>query len=155
MTFATNRAASAHDLLADGLRLDLHPQGALEELIFAHLLITAAALRQIDAVGSEASFTERDRTARAFFRAVRELRAIQRNRPEPADEKNIKLGNEPDKSLKTREAVASDPEPEAEQHTRAEEPPRVLPFRRPAPKVGRNEPCPCGSAMKFKRCCGG
>jgi uncharacterized protein len=22
------------------------------------------------------------------------------------------------------------------------------------PKVGRNEPCPCGSGKKFKRCCG-
>lgn len=21
-------------------------------------------------------------------------------------------------------------------------------------KVGRNEPCPCGSALKFKKCCG-
>jgi len=23
-----------------------------------------------------------------------------------------------------------------------------------APKVGRNEPCPCGSGKKFKNCCG-
>lgn len=23
------------------------------------------------------------------------------------------------------------------------------------PKAGRNEPCPCGSGKKFKRCCGG
>ena len=23
-----------------------------------------------------------------------------------------------------------------------------------AHKVGRNEPCPCGSGMKFKKCCG-
>jgi len=28
------------------------------------------------------------------------------------------------------------------------------PLRRAAPKVGRNEPCPCGSGKKFKRCCG-
>ncbi len=28
------------------------------------------------------------------------------------------------------------------------------PIRRTAPKVGRNEPCPCGSGKKFKRCCG-
>ncbi|MFA9615105.1 MAG: SEC-C metal-binding domain-containing protein [Deltaproteobacteria bacterium] len=21
------------------------------------------------------------------------------------------------------------------------------------PKVGRNDPCPCGSGMKFKKCC--
>ena len=24
----------------------------------------------------------------------------------------------------------------------------------PTPKVGRNEPCPCGSNLKYKRCCG-
>lgn len=23
------------------------------------------------------------------------------------------------------------------------------------PKTGRNEPCPCGSGLKYKRCCGG
>jgi uncharacterized protein len=27
--------------------------------------------------------------------------------------------------------------------------------RREEPKVGRNEPCPCGSGKKFKQCCGG
>lgn len=26
--------------------------------------------------------------------------------------------------------------------------------RREAPKVGRNDPCPCGSGRKFKKCCG-
>lgn len=29
-----------------------------------------------------------------------------------------------------------------------------LPFVRPTPKVGRNDPCPCGSGLKFKKCCG-
>ena len=29
-----------------------------------------------------------------------------------------------------------------------------LPSRREAPKVGRNEPCPCGSGKKYKSCCG-
>jgi hypothetical protein len=28
------------------------------------------------------------------------------------------------------------------------------PVRRKEPKVGRNEPCPCGSGKKYKRCCG-
>lgn len=27
-------------------------------------------------------------------------------------------------------------------------------IRRPEPKTGRNEPCPCGSGRKFKLCCG-
>jgi|SRR5665213_3328198 len=28
------------------------------------------------------------------------------------------------------------------------------PIRRTAPKIGRNEACPCGSSKKFKKCCG-
>jgi SEC-C motif-containing protein len=27
-------------------------------------------------------------------------------------------------------------------------------YRRSAPKVGRNDPCPCGSGKKYKKCCG-
>ncbi|MCM2278438.1 MAG: YchJ family metal-binding protein [Oligoflexia bacterium] len=28
------------------------------------------------------------------------------------------------------------------------------PYRRAEPKVGRNDPCPCGSGKKYKKCCG-
>jgi preprotein translocase subunit SecA len=28
------------------------------------------------------------------------------------------------------------------------------PVQREEPKVGRNDPCPCGSGKKYKRCCG-
>ncbi len=28
------------------------------------------------------------------------------------------------------------------------------PYVRDQPKVGRNEPCVCGSGKKFKKCCG-
>jgi hypothetical protein len=46
------------------------------------------------------------------------------------------------------EAHDNFPEPEAE-------PPALsLPYIAPL-KVGRNEPCPCGSGKKFKKCCGG
>jgi len=27
------------------------------------------------------------------------------------------------------------------------------PIRRDQPKVGRNDPCPCGSGKKYKQCC--
>jgi hypothetical protein len=30
---------------------------------------------------------------------------------------------------------------------------RVVPPKRNSPKVGRNEPCPCGSGKKYKKCC--
>jgi preprotein translocase subunit SecA len=28
------------------------------------------------------------------------------------------------------------------------------PIRRTEPKIGRNDPCPCGSGKKYKKCCG-
>lgn len=30
----------------------------------------------------------------------------------------------------------------------------ILPFRRETPKLGRNDPCSCGSGKKFKKCHG-
>lgn len=30
----------------------------------------------------------------------------------------------------------------------------LTPFVREEPKVGRNDPCPCGSGNKYKKCCG-
>ena len=32
--------------------------------------------------------------------------------------------------------------------------PKPAQFIRQAPKTGRNDPCPCGSGKKFKKCCG-
>ena len=31
---------------------------------------------------------------------------------------------------------------------------KVLPVRRTEAKIGRNDPCPCGSGKKYKKCCG-
>ena len=31
--------------------------------------------------------------------------------------------------------------------------PAERPDRRPAAKIGRNDPCPCGSGKKYKKCC--
>jgi len=31
--------------------------------------------------------------------------------------------------------------------------PKRAPTQRTQPKVGRNEPCPCGSGKKYKKCC--
>ncbi|MDR2070146.1 MAG: DnaJ domain-containing protein [Treponema sp.] len=47
--------------------------------------------------------------------------------------------------LKARNPDLEDDEDEEEQ---------LEPLRRTAPKVGRNDPCPCGSGKKYKKCCG-
>lgn len=33
-------------------------------------------------------------------------------------------------------------------------PPQAVQAVRQGPKIGRNDPCPCGSGKKFKKCCG-
>jgi preprotein translocase subunit SecA len=45
--------------------------------------------------------------------------------------------------------AAPEPQPDAEPEVQLN-----LPVRREIPKVGRNEPCPCGSGRKYKDCCG-
>ncbi|MDR2924080.1 MAG: DnaJ domain-containing protein [Treponema sp.] len=30
----------------------------------------------------------------------------------------------------------------------------AVPYKRESPKIGRNDPCPCGSGKKYKKCCG-
>lgn len=30
----------------------------------------------------------------------------------------------------------------------------IFPHKEAKPKSGRNDPCPCGSGIKFKKCCG-
>ena len=43
----------------------------------------------------------------------------------------------------------------APQQSEAPEIPEIaVPVVRDAPKVGRNDPCPCGSGKKYKKCCG-
>ena len=31
---------------------------------------------------------------------------------------------------------------------------KVETYRRSEPRIGRNDPCPCGSGKKYKKCCG-
>ena len=35
-----------------------------------------------------------------------------------------------------------------------EEVPKVKTYKRKGKKIGRNDPCPCGSGLKYKKCCG-
>jgi len=44
-------------------------------------------------------------------------------------------------------------EPKNVQYSGAEKTTAKQPVRRDAPKVGRNDPCPCGSGKKYKKCC--
>jgi preprotein translocase subunit SecA len=43
---------------------------------------------------------------------------------------------------------------QAASQTQGEAPAKVKPIVRTIAKVGRNDPCPCGSGKKYKKCCG-
>ena len=49
---------------------------------------------------------------------------------------------------------ANDAKDSARKPAAAEEPPAMPTFRRDQPRVGRNDPCPCGSGKKYKQCHG-
>lgn len=59
------------------------------------------------------------------------------------------FGPEAEPAVEDRYAVA-----EAMDEEIGEVAPTSSAVRREGPKVGRNEPCPCGSGKKFKKCCG-
>ena len=56
-------------------------------------------------------------------------------------------------SIGSISAPEAQPQPQPQAPADSPEEPSA-PVRREAPKVGRNEPCPCGSGKKFKDCCG-
>jgi preprotein translocase subunit SecA len=63
--------------------------------------------------------------------------------------KNIQYQHAEYNAALAQAAESGDPVPEAEVA-----PPPAQPFVRPTQKVGRNDPCPCGSGKKFKNCHG-
>jgi uncharacterized protein len=66
--------------------------------------------------------------------------------------KMVKLGLDPETVLE--EAIAAVPGLIAHLYSmRREEPAGFAPFGRPEKKTGRNDPCPCGSGKKYKKCC--
>ncbi|MDD5198256.1 MAG: preprotein translocase subunit SecA [Terrimicrobiaceae bacterium] len=56
---------------------------------------------------------------------------------------NLTLGGSAAEQAGAQEVEEENPSPRLE-----------LPLRREAPRVGRNDACPCGSGKKFKNCCG-
>lgn len=56
------------------------------------------------------------------------------------DETAVSIQGEEDASRNSRQIPTEDYKPE--------------PVKRDTPKIGRNDPCPCGSGRKYKHCCG-
>ncbi|GEK71716.1 MULTISPECIES: preprotein translocase subunit SecA [Halomonas] len=79
-------------------------------------------------------------------RQPEEVEALERQRRESLEREKAAAASRHDApegaEADTEQAAAAAPAGEAR------------PQRREGPKVGRNDPCPCGSGKKFKQCCG-
>ncbi|HKJ71922.1 MAG TPA: preprotein translocase subunit SecA [Gammaproteobacteria bacterium] len=85
-------------------------------------------------------------------RAESDVEELEETRSEPAD---IQYQHPTAEGAVASEAVAAaggHGEPAPAQAGEQEAP--AQPFQREGRKVGRNEPCPCGSGKKYKQCCG-
>ncbi len=86
-----------------------------------------------------------------FFRAELVQRAPEPVQPDPA-EMQAQHGevNVYERATQPATAGGAPPPPPAADPTGG----KARPMKRDLPKVGRNDPCPCGSGKKYKQCCG-
>jgi preprotein translocase subunit SecA len=91
--------------------------------------------------------------SRVQIRTEEEVEALERRRREAAAAK-LQLQHAQAQSLAATgtEGPVARPQTGGTQPQPAAEP--ALPFVREGRKVGRNEPCPCGSGKKYKHCHG-
>ena len=81
---------------------------------------------------------------------------VQVRRPEEVDELERQRREALEREKATAASQHDTPAAHGEERveTGAVPPNGGQPMRREGPKVGRNEPCPCGSGKKYKQCCG-
>ncbi|HJT99207.1 MAG TPA: preprotein translocase subunit SecA [Rhodanobacteraceae bacterium] len=85
--------------------------------------------------------------ARVRVRSESEVQALEEQQQRQAQARNLQFQHAEAGGL-----AAGEPEPDAAARQAA--PAVQTPVHRDAPKVGRNDPCPCGSGKKYKHCHG-
>jgi hypothetical protein len=124
--------------------IDLYPEEAYDEIKRAYdvgladefMLSFEDVERQIDC-GKERTLGELKRKPESIEDTVAELQRWAAFRPRPP-----KPASKPaHRELSPPRAIVPAPQPQTA-------------LRSSEPRVGRNEPCPCGSGKKYKKCCG-
>lgn len=91
------------------------------------------------------------------YDVVRTLSRMQLENPEELAAAERKRRAEAEQHMQFQHASAGQleaPEGEGQSDPETQAKAKSAPFVRDNRKVGRNEPCPCGSGKKFKQCCG-
>ncbi len=86
---------------------------------------------------------------------IQTYEALQRREAKEAERKALWAKQEQERAAKRVQEAAERAVALAQRPSPTHEPPRPAgPPARQEPKVGRNEPCPCGSGLKYKKCHG-
>jgi preprotein translocase subunit SecA len=85
---------------------------------------------------------------------VRILSHVKIRTPEEVEEIERQRKAEADLLQQRQKARHDSPAPAAGESQQRSGEASAQPFKREYPKVGRNEPCPCGSGKKYKQCHG-
>jgi preprotein translocase subunit SecA len=87
---------------------------------------------------------------------TRILSHVQVRQPEEVEALEAKRREALEREQATADSRHDDPAGDNTRDTQAQPLPGAdgRPVRREGPKVGRNDPCPCGSGKKYKQCCG-
>ena len=120
----------------DWEEIDEHNEFVMEANIVFDLIPSRKYVRKL-----KEEYPELYQLKAAFFNRV--LNLVQTRRLEQEYEKKLKI------MAKRFPDRFADEEEEEEEWYQTQEP-----IRREGPKIGRNDPCPCGSGKKYKKCCG-
>lgn len=121
---------------------------AFDRGVVEELLINMSSVERAIAEGSSRLEEEFDRCGPIAIDTLEELSrwaSFQPKRPERPARKPSSLS-----SLAPLEAILPPPRFEDDEPP----PAKPAPIVASGPRVGRNDPCPCGSGKKFKKCCG-
>ena len=91
--------------------------------------------------------------SRVQIEAPSAVEQAERRRREEA-EKRMRFSHQAASALEAPAQPKADGEAGSSTQAQAAPPDKAAPFVRSERKVGRNEPCPCGSGRKYKQCCG-
>ena len=88
-----------------------------------------------------------------FFRAQWHVESEQ-ELEEIQYQKEQTMAFSPEAVAEARAQAQASPVEAGQQPQQSGPPPKQRPFKRRGKKIGRNDPCPCGSGKKYKKCCG-
>ncbi len=92
-----------------------------------------------------------------MFETVKVLSLVQIEGAQDVDDFDEKIASERPQNLDATHPAAAgmaDGKASVENKSQAKSQAKEGTFKRETPKVGRNDPCPCGSGKKYKQCCG-